>query len=92
MADSKFTFHRLLPLLRWVKTIATWKTVIESMQSLGMEWHIPDFSLSILTILLDFTMAKRLRKGVWKSQNPESGTGAGNGKGTGTGTRTGTRT
>ena len=26
--------------------------MIESMQSLGMEWHIPDFSLSILTILL----------------------------------------
>ena len=37
MADSKFTFHRLLPLLRWVKNIATWKTVIESMQSLGMD-------------------------------------------------------
>ena len=37
MADSKFTFLRLLPLLRWVKTIATWKTVIESMQSLGMD-------------------------------------------------------
>ena len=37
MADSKFTFHRLLPLLRWVKTIATWKTVIESMQSLAMD-------------------------------------------------------
>ena len=37
MADSKFTFHRLLSLLRWVKTIATWKTVIESMQSLGMD-------------------------------------------------------
>ena len=37
MADRKFTFHRLLPLLRWVKTIATWKTVIESMQSLGMD-------------------------------------------------------
>ena len=37
MANSKFTFHRLLPLLLWVKTIATWKTVIESMQSLGME-------------------------------------------------------
>ena len=37
MADSKFTFYRLLPLLRWVKTIATWKTVIESMQSLGMD-------------------------------------------------------
>ena len=37
MADSKFTFHRLLPLLLWVKTIATWKTVIESMQSLGMD-------------------------------------------------------
>ena len=28
MADSKFTFYRLLPLLRWVRTIATWKTVI----------------------------------------------------------------
>ena len=37
MADSKFTFHRLLPLLLWVKAIATWKTVIESMQSLGMD-------------------------------------------------------
>ena len=49
----KFTFHRLLPLLRWVKTIATWKTVIESMQSLGMDNFrvaFPDFSLSILTI------------------------------------------
>ena len=34
MADSKFTFHRLLSLLRWVRTIATWKTVIESIQSL----------------------------------------------------------
>ena len=33
----KFTFHRLLPLLRWVNTIATWKTVIESIQSLGMD-------------------------------------------------------
>ena len=33
MADSH-TFYRLLPLLRWVRTIATWKTVIESMQSL----------------------------------------------------------
>ena len=39
MAGSKFTFHPLLnlPLLRWVKTIATWKTVIETMQSLGMD-------------------------------------------------------
>ena len=37
MADSKFTFHRLLPILLWVKTIATRKTVIESMQSLGMD-------------------------------------------------------
>ena len=37
MADSNFTFHRLLPLLRWVETIATRKTVIESMQSLGMD-------------------------------------------------------
>ena len=70
MANSKFTFHRLLPLLLWVKTIATWKTVIESMQSLGMEWHIPDFSLSILTILLDFTMAKRLRNGKVRQISP----------------------
>ena len=29
--------HRLLSLLRLVKTIATWKTVIESIQSLGMD-------------------------------------------------------
>ena len=28
MADSKFAFHRLLPLLSWVKITATWKTVI----------------------------------------------------------------
>ena len=34
---TKFTFHRLLSLLRWVKTIATWKTLIGSMQSLGMD-------------------------------------------------------
>ena len=70
MADSEFTFYPLLPLLLWVKTIATWKTVIESMQSLGMEWHIPDFSLSILTILLDFTMAKRLRNGKVRQISP----------------------
>ena len=38
MADRvQITFHRLLPLLRWVKTIATWKTGIESVQSLGMD-------------------------------------------------------
>ena len=38
MADkAQITFHRLLPLLRWVKTIATWKTVNESVQSLGMD-------------------------------------------------------
>ena len=37
MADSKFKFHRLLPLLCWVKTIATWKTVIESIRYLGMD-------------------------------------------------------
>ena len=38
MADSnKAHVHRLLSLLRLVKTIATWKTVIESMQSLGMD-------------------------------------------------------
>ena len=30
MADSNYKahVHRLLPLLRWVRTIATWKTVI----------------------------------------------------------------
>ena len=38
MADRvQITFHRVLPLVRWVKTIATWKTVIESVQSLGMD-------------------------------------------------------
>ena len=38
MAGSKSAHvHRLLPPLRLVKTIATWKTVIESMQSLGMD-------------------------------------------------------
>ena len=38
MADRvQITFHRLLPLLRWVKTIVTWKTVIDSVQSLGMD-------------------------------------------------------
>ena len=37
MEDSKFSFHRLLSVLRWLKTIATWKTVIGSMQSLGMD-------------------------------------------------------
>ena len=38
MADSKYAHvHRLLSLLRLVKTIATWKTVIESIQSLGMD-------------------------------------------------------
>ena len=36
MADSAHV-HRLLSLLRLVETIATWKTVIESMQSLGMD-------------------------------------------------------
>ena len=44
--------------------------MIESMQSLGMERHIPDFSLSILTILLDFTMAKRLRNGKVRQISP----------------------
>ena len=38
MADKvQITFHRLLPLLRRVKTIATWETVIDSVQSLGMD-------------------------------------------------------
>ena len=39
MADSIQSSRstRLVPLLRWVKTIVTWKTVIESMQSLGMD-------------------------------------------------------
>ena len=61
MADSKSTFHHLLPPLRLVKTIGRWKTVIESMQSLGMDnvrVAFPNLSLSILTILLDETPAK----------------------------------
>ena len=33
-------------------------------------WHIPDFSLSILTILLGFTMAKRLRNGKVRQISP----------------------
>ena len=37
MLLKTITFHPLLPLLRWVKTIPTWKTVIESMQTLGMD-------------------------------------------------------
>ena len=38
MADSKQApIHRLVSLLRWVKTIAIWETVIESMQSLGID-------------------------------------------------------
>ena len=38
MAGSKSAHvHRLFSLLRLVKTIATWKTVIESVQSLGMD-------------------------------------------------------
>ena len=47
--------------------------MIESMQSLGMdnfEWHIPDFSLSILTVLLDFSMAKRRRNGNVRQVSP----------------------
>ena len=63
----------LLPLLRWVKTIATWKTVIGSMQSLGMDNFrvaFPDFSLSILTILQDFRMTKRRRNGKVRQVSP----------------------
>ena len=38
MADSKQAHvHRLLSLRRLVKTVATWKTVIESIQSLEMD-------------------------------------------------------
>ena len=38
MADSKQApIHRLVSLLRWVKTIAIWETVIESMQTLGID-------------------------------------------------------
>ena len=37
MVDSKYVHvHRLVSLLRWVKNIFTWKKVIESMQSLGV--------------------------------------------------------
>ena len=38
MADSKYAHvRRLLSPLRLVKTIATWKTVIETVQYLGMD-------------------------------------------------------
>ena len=38
MADRNLVqVHRLVSLLHWIKTTATWKTVIESMQSLGMD-------------------------------------------------------
>ena len=38
MADRNLMqVHRLLSLLYWIKTTATWKTEIESMQSLGMD-------------------------------------------------------
>ena len=38
MADRNLMqVHRLLSLLHWIKTTATWKTEIESMQSLGMD-------------------------------------------------------
>ena len=37
MPTVQITFHRLPLLLRWVKTIATWKTVIESGQSIAMD-------------------------------------------------------
>ena len=37
MAKTWRTVNRLLSLLGLVKTIATWKTAIDSMQSLGME-------------------------------------------------------
>ena len=48
MADSKYAHvHRLLFLLRLVKTIATWKTVIESMQSLGMDKFRVAFTRSL---------------------------------------------
>ena len=56
-----------------VKTIATWKTVIESMQSLGMDKFrvaFTDFSLSILTMLVDFTMAKHRRNGKVRQVSP----------------------
>ena len=38
MADSKLMqVHGLVSLLHWIKTTGTWKTVIESMQSLGLD-------------------------------------------------------
>ena len=75
MADRvQITFHRLLPLLRLVKTIATWKSVIESVQSLGMDNYRVSFTrflpLSMLTILLDFAMVKRRRNGKVRQVSP----------------------
>ena len=53
-----------------------------SIQKYELPQNCP-FSLPFLTVIA-FHRAKKL--GVWKSRNPESGTGAENG--TGTGTRT----
>ena len=72
MADSNFTFYRLLPLLRWVKTIATGKTVIESMLSLGMDNFRVAFTrfLAFYSDNPDFAMAKCRRNGQVRHVSP----------------------
>ena len=66
MADSKLTFHRLLPLLVWVKTIATWKTVIKSMQSLGMD----NFRVAYTRFLAFYSDNPGLHDGKKKNETP----------------------
>ena len=71
MADSNFTIHRLLPLLRCVKTIATWKTVIDSMQSLGMDNYRVAFT-RFLAFYSDNTSGLRNSETPAKWQNKAS--------------------
>ena len=57
--------HRLVSLFRWVKTIATWRTVIESVQFLEMDNFrvaYTRFLAFIVTIVLDIRDGETLAK------------------------------
>ena len=62
-------YHRHVSLLCWIKTIATWKKwlkVCSLKEWTIIERHLPDFSLSILAILLDIRDGETLAK--WSSR------------------------
>ena len=62
-------YHRHVSLLCWIKTIATWKKwlkVCSLKEWTIIERHLPDFSLSILAILLDIRDGETLAK--WPSR------------------------